>query len=207
MLETNEEVLIGLAKAGDTEAFCLLAREYERRVFSLALHFCRDRHDAEDLSQEVWIKAFRHIESFRGDASFYTWLRHILVNTFLNSRRAQVFTQDHEKRALKFESLETIDAHGQNNGNGNGREASLFEQKLLVGRVMDALGELSAQQRLAFLLKHREGMTYQEIADAFGCSTGTVKKNVFRAVLKLRETLGVAAEQNECVPSVAGERG
>lgn len=66
--------------------------------------------------------------------------------------------------------------------------------RILVERVMQALGELTSQQRLIFLLKHREGMTYEEIARSLGCSTGTVKKSLFRAVMKLRERLGVGSE-------------
>lgn len=206
-VETGEEVLIRLAKAGDAEAFCRLAREYERRVYSLALHFCRDPHDAEDLSQEVWLKAFRSLEGFRGEASFYTWLRQIVVNTFLNHRRAMTYTLGSEKRSVKFEALEAVDAEGSHNGHGGAHAADLIEQSLLVGRVMEALGGLTPPQRLAFLLKHREGMTYQEIADAFGCSAGAVKKNLYRAVMKLRDALGVGSEQAECVTSAAGERG
>jgi RNA polymerase sigma factor (sigma-70 family) len=68
-----------------------------------------------------------------------------------------------------------------------------LEQQFLVTRVLDALGDLTAQQRLIFLLKHQEGMTYEEISQSIGCSTGTTKKALFRAVLKLRQQLGVEA--------------
>ena len=85
---TSETDLIARARGGDAAAFCALAARYERRVYSLALHFCRDRADAEDLSQEVWLRAFRALASFRGDSSFYTWLRSIAVNAFLNSRES-----------------------------------------------------------------------------------------------------------------------
>ncbi|MBA3715850.1 MAG: sigma-70 family RNA polymerase sigma factor, partial [Pyrinomonadaceae bacterium] len=74
---------------------------------------------------------------------------------------------------------------------------------VLVGRVMQALGELTPQQRLIFLLKHREGMTYGEISRACECSTGTIKKSLFRAVAKLRQHLGVGAEDR--VPAAAGD--
>lgn len=75
--------------------------------------------------------------------------------------------------------------------------------RILVERVMRALGELTSQQRLIFLLKHREGMTYEEISQSLGCSTGTIKKALFRAVMKLRERLGVSS--NSYAPSAAGE--
>jgi RNA polymerase sigma-70 factor (ECF subfamily) len=80
-----------------------------------------------------------------------------------------------------------------------------LNDKILVEKVMRALGELTSQQRLIFLLKHREGMTYDEIARSLGCSAGTVKKSLFRAVLKLRERLGISAEADSYAPFVTGE--
>jgi RNA polymerase sigma factor (sigma-70 family) len=75
-----------------------------------------------------------------------------------------------------------------------------YQRRILAGRVMLALGELTEQQRLIFLLKHREGMTSREIADTLGCSAGTVKKSLFRSIEKLRGSLGVGAESGERVP-------
>jgi RNA polymerase sigma-70 factor (ECF subfamily) len=71
-LSLNEYQLIKSAQAGDCEAFSRLAHGFERRVYSLALHYTRNPHDAEDLAQEVWLKAFRALPTFRGEASFYT---------------------------------------------------------------------------------------------------------------------------------------
>ncbi|HYJ48195.1 MAG TPA: sigma-70 family RNA polymerase sigma factor, partial [Pyrinomonadaceae bacterium] len=88
-MSCDENQLIEKARAGDVDSFSSLAQRFERRIYTLALHYTRDPHDAEDLSQEVWLKAFRGLNSFRGEASFYTWLRHIMVNTFLNHKRAE----------------------------------------------------------------------------------------------------------------------
>ncbi|HEX5707435.1 MAG TPA: sigma-70 family RNA polymerase sigma factor [Pyrinomonadaceae bacterium] len=200
----SEDALIGRAQAGDAEAFCRLAREYERRVYALALHFCRDPSDAEDLSQEVWLKAFRALRTFRREASFYTWLRQITVNTFLNRARETTYVSAGEKTRVRLEELDAADApNGNQHARGDAEQS--IEQKILVRRVLDALGELTPQQRLMFLLKHREGMTYQEIAGAMNCSAGAVKKTLFRVILKLRATLGVEAE-GETV-SVAAREG
>ena len=200
----SESELIGRAQSGDSDAFCQLARHYERRIYLLALHYCRDPHDAEDLSQEVWLKAYRNIAGFRGDASFYTWLRQITINTFLNHRRAasvfgkKVTTIESGGREM-IEDMETL-------GGERRRDAEKeMGDKILVRRVMESLGELTAQQRLIFLLKHREGMTYEEIAESLNCSTGTVKKALFRAVSKLRKQLGVEAGAADCAPIAAGE--
>ncbi len=200
---TTEDELIRRAQAGDLDAFCRLARGYERRVYSLALHFCRDPHDAEDLSQEVWLKAFKSLGSFRHQSGFYTWLRRITVNSFLNHRRALTMTHESEKTQVRFDSLEGL-AEGAGLAPDAAAAENGFHRRLLVERVMAALGELTPQQRLMFLLKHREGMTYKEIADSFGCSTGAVKKSLFRSLLKLRAALGVGAEA-DCVSLPAGD--
>src|SRR4051812_32744216 len=71
---TSEDELIRRAKEGDLEAFCGLTRAYERRVYAVALHYCRRPEDAEDLSQEVWLKAFKSLGGFRRESSFHTWL-------------------------------------------------------------------------------------------------------------------------------------
>lgn len=206
MVTTDEDELIRRAQKGDRDSFCQLAKLYERRIYTLALHYCRDPHDAEDLSQEVWLKAFRAIADFRAEASFHTWLRRITIHAFLNHRRAGCVVQEHERRPLVIDSLDALanepanacasHTHGSEHG---------FHQKILAGRVLESLRELTPQQRLIFLLKHREGMTYQEIAAELGCSAGSVKKALYRAVLKLRAALGVAVETAEDVALEACE--
>lgn len=192
---TSENELIRRAQGGDLDAFCRLAREYERRVYALALHYCRRPEDAEDLSQEVWLKAFRSLNGFRFESSFHTWLRRIMVNAFLNHRRAETVTRDAVKTKVKLDSLEEL-LEEQTLARGLSDEGAEdgYHNRIMAGRVMRALGELTEQQRLIFLLKHREGMTSQEIADELGCSAGTVKKSLFRSVEKLRAALGVGEE-------------
>lgn len=201
---TSETELIRLAQSGDSDAFCDLARRYERRIYSLALYYCRSSHDAEDLSQEAWLKAYRNIQSFRGESSFYTWLRKITINTFLNYKRRtrmldkEIITSEAEGYNL-VEQVSCLDASRVINVEEG------INNKLLVEKVMQALGELTPQQRLIFFLKYREEMTYGEIADALGCSAGTVKKTLFRVVLKLRERLGINIEAASYAPTVTPE--
>jgi len=203
---SQEHELIERARGGDREAFCLLARAYERRIYSLALHFTRDPHDAEDLSQEVWLKAYRAISSFRGEASFYTWLRQIAVNTLLNQRRGLSFMWNAEKKAIRMGELVSLDELGLTYDEPSQQVEETLHQKMMVDQVMEAMGELGPRERLIFLLKHREGMTYEEIAQVCGASAGTIKKALFRTVNKLREHLGVRVERADYTRVAAGEK-
>jgi RNA polymerase sigma-70 factor, ECF subfamily len=206
---SSEDELIRLAQGGDVEAFCRLAKRYERRIYTLALHFCRDHHDAEDLSQEVWLKAFRSLHGFRFESGFYSWLRQITVNTFLNHRRALSFSEGGARTVLHFDSLDDMDAEaslaGLTRPEGGASVEDELQARVLVARVLHALSELTPQQRLIFLLKHQEGMTYQEIAVCFGCSTGSVKKSLFRTLVRLRDSLGVRGEQRDVAALAAAD--
>jgi len=191
-LQASEAALIRGAKGGDREAFCQLARLYERRLFALALYYCRDAHDAEDLSQEVWLKAYRAIGSFRGESSFYTWLRRIAINTFLNDRHS-VGSQG---KAISSDNV-SIDEIGDMAALNDAGIEEVLHKRQMVAQVREAMAELTPQQRLIFLLKHEEEMSCEEIAQACEVSTGTVKKALFRAVQKIRERLGISQKNAE----------
>ena len=185
-MNNSETDLIRRAQAKDTDAFCVLAEFHSRRIYLLAFHYCRNAQDAEDLSQEVWLKAYQAIGTFRSDSSFYTWLRRITINTFLNHRRANP-KSPHTDLLLDASESDIPTS-----------EETIYN-KVLFESVMDALGQLTAAQRLIFLLRHYEGMSYDEIACAMNCSTGTAKKSVWRALAKLRARLEVddhSADEN-----------
>ncbi|MBD0372391.1 MAG: sigma-70 family RNA polymerase sigma factor [Pyrinomonadaceae bacterium] len=204
MVIDGDGQLIERARSGDREAFGLLARRFERRVYSLALFYTRNHGDAEDLSQEVWLKVYRHLESFRGESSFYTWLRQITVNTFLNHRRSSIRHVGGEPQPLRLVEIESVDYEDTVRlARGASMEDDLH-RKMMVERVEAALTELTPQQRLIFILKHNEGMTYEEISAALNCSTGTIKKSLFRAVQKLRHHLGLKSESRNYLRCAAG---
>jgi len=206
-LQVNQETeLIERAQKGDREAFCLLARGYERRIYAMAMHFTRNQHDAEDLSQEVWLKAYRAIGTYRGEASFYTWLRQIAVNTLLNQRRKSPVMWNAEKNAIRLGELVPLDQLGLAVDEPAHHAEANLHQKMMADRVMEALDDLTPKQRLIFLLKHREGMTYEEISKASGASAGTIKKALFRTVNKLREHLGIGTEENHYSGVPASEK-
>jgi RNA polymerase sigma factor, sigma-70 family len=200
-LLSSEDQLIRQAQAGDTDAFCLLARAYERRMYSLALHYSRDHQDAEDLSQEVWLKAYAALATFRSESSFYTWLRKIMINCFLNHRRAKSFSWRGQ-----FSNSMTIEDYSiaHDGMAGAASMESTLQNRLVVEKVMRALSDVTPQQRLIFLLKHQEGMTYEEISREIGCSTGAVKKSVARTVTRLRQQLGANDESENYISCAAG---
>lgn len=194
---TNENELIKRAQNGDTASFCRLAEAYERRIYSLAFHYCRERQDAEDLSQEAWLKAYAALASYRHESSFYTWLRKITINCFLNHQRSSFFRSQRQNSEFVSEATGDTEAHP-----GSEFEATV-QNRLVVEKVMQALADVTPKQRLMFLLKHHEGMTYEEIAKEFDCSLGTVKKSVSRTVIKLRDKLKVNEETGDYISCAA----
>jgi RNA polymerase sigma-70 factor, ECF subfamily len=191
-VNNSEDELIKRAQSADTEAFCLLAKGHERRIYLLAFHYCHNPQDAEDLSQEVWLKAYQAIGTFRRESSFYTWLRKIAINCFLNHQRARRYSWRGEKTDVQ---LLAVDAIERDERVSTSDSETTLHNRILAERVMQALSGLTPPQRLIFLLKHHEGMTYEEIAKAVGCSTGTAKKSVSRAVAKLRAHLDIDAQK------------
>jgi RNA polymerase sigma-70 factor (ECF subfamily) len=203
IVSDSDSDLIRRAQAEDIDAFCLLAERYARRIHLLALHHCRNAQDAEDLSQEVWLKAYQARASFRFDSSFYTWLRRITINTFLNHRRSTFFRRRGQMTTVELVQIDSetperfLESHSSSPEN--------IYNKLLFENVVSALSELTPSQRLSFLLRHYEGMSYDEIANAMNCSSGTVKKGVSRAIGKLRERLSPDTETAETLTSLANE--
>ncbi len=195
-LSLNEAELIRRAKSGDREAFCLLAQLFERRLYALALYYARDAHDAEDLSQEVWLKAYRAMKGFRGESSFYTWLRRIAINTFLNHERDMKVADNARATTGRGDRLSLDEADELTDAQSVNIEETLHQRQLMA-QVTEALAELTPQQRLIFLLKHREGMSTEEISQACNISAGTVKKSLFRSLHKIRERLGIAPPTKE----------
>src|SRR5438874_2516111 len=175
--------LIARAQSGDVEAFCVLAANHQRSLYLLALKYCSNHHDAEDLTQEVMLNAFRSIRQFKGMSSFHTWLSRIMVNAFLNHKRKSDPLTGSQRQETTEEAFEkswglrrTIYAAERTATNG-----------LLAQQVFGLLSAIPPRQRLMFLMKHQEGLTCEEIAEIMGTSVGTVKKTLFRVVDKLRQ--------------------
>lgn len=201
-MNDSETNLIRRAQEHDTAAFCSLAERYARRIYRLAFHYCQNAEDAEDLSQDVWLKAYQALRTFRGDSSFYTWLRRITINSFLNTQRTS-FVRRHGQAIVQIFAVDS-DSVDELTAPSSASEHTIYN-KVLFDTVMKALAELTPAQRLIFLLRHYEGMSYNEIAIAMNCSTGTAKKAVSRAVGKLRVKLNTNDAEPEELADFATE--
>lgn len=175
--------LIARAQSGDVEAFCRLAANHQRSLYLLALKYSGNHHDAEDLTQEVMLNAFRSIKQFKGMSSFHTWLSRIMVNAFLNQKRKNdplAGSQRQETTEEAFEASWGLRRPVQHSE----RTAT---NSLMAQQILGLLETIPPRQRLMFLMKHQDGLTCEEIAGAMGTSVGTVKKTLFRVVDKLRQ--------------------
>ena len=173
MAPPAETDLIVRAKSGDVDAFCLLVSGHQRVMYVLAMRYCGNHHDAEDLVQEVFLNAYRAIGRFRGASTFHTWLRRIMVNSFLSHKRRKELPRG----ADVTEEMGFVAA---------GSERIAFNN-VVVRQVLERLEGIPSRQRLMFIMKHQEGLTCEEIAEYFDTSVGTVKKTLFRVVDKLRQ--------------------
>ena len=182
MLPAEEAELIARAQNGDVEAFCKLAASHQRSLYTLALKYSGNHHDAEDLTQEVMLNAYRSIHQFKGMSSLHTWLARIMVNAFLNQKRKSDPLAWSERRTTTEELFEvTLSVSRPMHGSERRVHAGLLAQQIL-----DTLQSIPERQRLIFLMKHQQGMTCEEIANTMGIAVGTVKKTLFRVVDRLR---------------------
>jgi len=175
MASSPETDLIARAQNGDMDAFCLLVSDHQRVMYALALRYCCNHHDAEDLVQEVFLNAYRSITRFRGESTFHTWLRRIMVNSFLS----------HKRRKEPPPSIEITEGTGFP---AIGSDRTAFNN-IVVQQVLQRLDEMPARQKLMFILKHQEGLTCEEIAQRTGLSSKSVDKYVTRGKARMRELL------------------
>jgi RNA polymerase sigma-70 factor (ECF subfamily) len=163
------------AQAGDVDAFELLYREHAGRVFALCLRLQGgDSADATELMQDVFIKAWRRLATFRGDSAFSSWLHRMAVNTMLENARSD---RRRIARVLPMDDMSVLPGGARSSG---------VELKM---DMEDAIASLPKGARLAFVLHDVEGFQHQEIAEQLSVSVGTVKAQLHRARRLLRERL------------------
>lgn len=182
---TEDRIFVERAQSGDTAAFRKLVERYQQQVYYLALDMTGNQHDAEDLSQDVFIKAYRHLGKFRGDAKFSSWLYRITVNTSIDQTR---------KKSLKAMTLkENIEETGMPQHQTFGQDVSSPEDKaesgLMQQHIEKALQALTDKERSVFILRHYQHMKLGEIAEILKITVGTVKSTLFRALQRLQKEL------------------
>ena len=173
-----DQLLVERAQRGDKRAFELLVEKYQRKLARLVSRLVRDPGEAEDVTQEAFIKAYRALPSFRGDSAFYTWLYRIGINTAKNylvatGRRAPTSTEVDAEEAESFESGEQL--------RDINTPESLLLSKEIATTVNGAIESLPEELRSAIQLRELEGMSYEEIAKLMDCPIGTVRSRIFRA--------------------------
>jgi RNA polymerase sigma-70 factor, ECF subfamily len=173
--------LIKRAQAGDVEAFAAIFHAHKRRIFSLCCRMVKDPMEAEDLTQDTFLQAFRKLSTFRGDSAFATWLHRIGVNTVLMHFR---------RKSLHRVSLD--EPYGHESGPSR-REYGMKDNYLsgCIDRIAltRAITELPDGYRTVFLLHEVEGYEHREIAELLGCSIGNCKSQLHKAKLRIREWL------------------
>ncbi len=175
--KTLDAELVKQAKQGKLAAFELLVNRYQQKVANVISKFIKDRHEIQDVAQEVFIKVYRALPNFRGESSFYTWIYRIAVNTSKNhlvarSRRiqnTQVEFEDAESFVSNedFRNLDTPDA--------------VYARGELEQTMSKAIAQLPDDLKAAIVLREVEGLSYDEIAEQMDCPIGTVRSRIFRA--------------------------
>jgi len=178
-LELDERALVEACLAGHTEAFELIVERHRRPVYQVCYRFVGNHEDASDLSQDVFLRAYRGLRRFRGQSSLATWFYRIAVNVCLNrvSSKAPL-----AKQAESIDDRQFVDDRHES------AAERLLRQERGV-RVRQAITKLPRKQRVTLVLRMFHEMSHQEIADVLGSSVGAVKANFFHAMGNLKKIL------------------
>jgi RNA polymerase sigma-70 factor, ECF subfamily len=185
----DDTVLVRDAQRGNRAAFEELVRHYDQAVLRLAMHLTGSDHEAQDIYQEAFLKAYRSIGSFRFECSFYTWIYRIVTNLCLDHlRKRQVRKEDApvatDSEGEVYDMLDQVaDARA-----GANPEHDLMSREL-GNRIGSALGKLSPRERMVFELKHFHGLKLRTVGEILNTTEDTAKNTLFRATQKLRGAL------------------
>ena len=173
----TDQLLVARVQQGDKSAYDVLVLRYQARITNLVTRFVKNQHDALDVTQEAFLKAYRALPNFRGDSAFYTWLYRIAVNTAKN------YLSLHARRPAEVEQdileIEQID------GDKVLKDIATPEHLLLTDEIqatiISTIEQLPEDLRVAITLREIEGLSYEEIAEVMECPIGTVRSRIFRA--------------------------
>ncbi len=184
-MANDEKALIRRLQTGETSAFRELVENHKRTLFNLAYDLLGNAQDAEDISQEAFIKVHRSIGDFRGEAQLGSWMYRIVVNLCLNRRRKKALSEMELR-----DSFEESELHaGTPTSDHAADPEKTAEAEIMRQHLRRALDQLSPQQKTIFVLRHDEDLPLAEIGSMLKISEGTVKSQLFRALRKLQETL------------------
>jgi|TARA_B110001469_G_scaffold51849_1_gene50275 RNA polymerase sigma-70 factor (ECF subfamily) len=173
----SDQQLVERVQAGDKRAFDLLVLKYQHKIISLVGRYVKDHHEAMDVSQEAFIKAYRALANFRGDSQFYTWLYRIAINTaknYLVARNRR--PPDVDVEVNEYGDYGSVDVMADVDTPEN-----LMARDQLQDKVFATLEKLPDDLRMALTLREFEGMSYEQIAEVMDCPVGTVRSRIFRA--------------------------
>ncbi|MBU0544786.1 MAG: sigma-70 family RNA polymerase sigma factor [Proteobacteria bacterium] len=186
--EDPDADLVSAFQSGNTHAFDQLVLRYKDRIFNLCYRSLGDYQEAYDTAQEIFIKVYKNLKSFRGEASFLTWLYTIAGNTCKNKLKSLEYRYRNKKVSLH--------KHNQEGGNQDreiedesGSPQVVLEKKEKMKIIQGAIDSLPAEQKMVVVLRDIEGLSYDEIINITGHRLGTVKSKLSRARLILREKL------------------
>jgi len=180
MTAHNDHEIISQVLNGNQKAYAMLVDRYQNYVFTLALRFTKNREDAEEVAQDIFVKAYRALADFKGNSKFSTWLYTIVNNTcitFLRKKRLEVHSLDKEG---VFEVADSVDS---------GFRANLVEAKSRVTMVNEAIGLLSPDDAEVITLFYKSEQSLEEIAGILGIETNTAKVRLHRARARLKEKM------------------
>jgi RNA polymerase sigma-70 factor (ECF subfamily) len=186
--ESGDAGLVERARQGEVRAFETLVQRYQDRIHNYVSRLCGDPLDAQDLTQEVFVRAFGAIRRFRGSAAFQTWLYRIATNMCVDTHRRRKRT---EAEAFSLDApVETDEGQiGRQIPDPSARPEEIAQTGELQREVLEAIRALSPKLRPVVILFDIQGLTYEEVADVLGCPVGTVKSRLFNARMQLRERL------------------
>ena len=184
----NEDTeLVALAQKGSTNSFNKLVDKYHSRIYSLTYQMTSNREDAEDLTQEIFIKAFEALPRFKGRSSFYTWLYRIGINKTINYRKKR-----NRNRPLSIEALDQDITYDEVYTELDSKDSPLRHIGLneLQVKLNEAMQRLSLKHRTVVVMHDIEGIPHDEIAKIVGVSVGTIRSRLFYARRQLQADLG-----------------
>jgi RNA polymerase sigma-70 factor (ECF subfamily) len=193
IVRDDEGALVSLARKGDLKAFDELVNRYERRIFRLAMNITQNREDAEDATQDAFMKSFQHLPDFQGGSRFYTWLVRIAVNEALmrlRRRRPNVTSLDEPIQTDEDLMPREIQDWGPT-------PEKRYEVTELNSILNNAIAGLDPIFRTVFILRDVEQLSTEETAEALGISVPAVKSRLLRGRLKLREKLSPSFERSK----------